>query len=91
MDAARAEVRQALAAAFAACSNGQFDSQACQEAHAQAEQVKRQAMQDVSAARRQFQQDVHAAVDAFKASLAPLKGTFGHGGDAAGDQPSGAH
>jgi hypothetical protein len=77
---AQAEVGQARQAAIAACSNGQFDSQACHDARAQAEQIKQQAMQDLNAARIQFQQDVKAAFSAFRSALAPLKGSLGHEG-----------
>ncbi|MDP9270065.1 MAG: hypothetical protein M3P14_03695, partial [Chloroflexota bacterium] len=80
VNTAQAEVGQARQAAIAACSNGQFDSQACHDARAQAEQVKQQAMQDLNAARIQFQQDVKAAFSAFRSALAPLKGSLGHEG-----------
>jgi hypothetical protein len=80
VNTAQAEVGQARQAAIAACSDGQFDSQPCRDARAQAEQVKQQAIQDVNAARIQFQQDVKAAFSAFKSALAPLKGSMGHEG-----------
>jgi hypothetical protein len=80
VNAAQAEVGQARQAAIAACSNGQFDSQACRDAHAQAEQVKQQALQELNAARVQFQQDVKAAFSTFRSTLAPLKGSLGHEG-----------
>lgn len=80
VNTAQAEVQQAIRAAMAACSNGQFDSQACHDARAQAEQVKQQAMQDLNAARLQFQQDVKAAFSAFRSTLAPLKASLGHEG-----------
>jgi hypothetical protein len=80
VNTAQAEVQQAIHSAMAACSNGQFDSQACHDARAQAEQVKQQAMQDLNAARVQFQQDVKAAFSAFRSALAPLKGSLGHEG-----------
>jgi hypothetical protein len=80
VNTAQAEVGQARQAAIAACSNGQFDSQACRDARAQAEQVKQQAMQDLNAARLQFQQDVKAAFSTFRSTLAPLKASLGHDG-----------
>jgi len=48
VNTAQAEVGQAREAAIAACSNGQFDSQACHDARAQAEQVKQQALQELN-------------------------------------------
>jgi hypothetical protein len=80
VNTAQAEVGQAREAAIAACSNGQFDSQACHDARAQAEQVKQQALQELNAARVQFQQDVKAAFSTFRSTLAPLKGSLGHEG-----------
>lgn len=80
VNTAQAEVQQAIRSAMAACSNGQFDSQACHDARAQAEQIKQQAIQNLNAARIQFQQDVKAAFSAFRSALAPLKGSLGHEG-----------
>ncbi len=80
VNTAQAAVQQAIRSAMAACSNGQFDSQACRDARAQAEQVKQQAIQDLNAARVQFQQDVKAAFSTFRSTLAPLKGSLGHEG-----------
>jgi hypothetical protein len=82
VNTAQGQVDQARQTAIAACSNGQFDSQPCRDARAQAEQVKQQAIQNVNAARNQFQQDVKAAFSAFKAALGALKGTLGHGAGA---------
>lgn len=77
INSAREEVRPAIAAAIAACGNGQFDSDSCRQARAAAEQAKRQAIQDAAAAHREFLGDVHAAIEAFKNSLQSLRGGAG--------------
>lgn len=70
---ARDEVRPAIEAAIAACGNGQFASDACQQARSDAEQAKRQAIRDVIAAHRRLLRDVHTAISTFKSSLRALR------------------
>ena len=84
VNAAKAEFNAARQAAISACSNGQFDSQACRDARANALQVRQQAMQELIAARNQFQQDVKAAFATFKSTLSPLKASLQGGGSGGG-------
>lgn len=82
--AARAEVKQALDGAVSACAGTQFNSDACRSAKAAAEQVKRQAMQEVRSAQQQFEQDVRAALNTFKSTLRPIKESLEGGGHGPG-------
>ena len=90
---ARTSVQQAQNAALAACGEGQFNSEACRNARAAAEQAKHEAVQNVNAANRQFVQDVQAAVNAFKAALRPIKQSLegGHAGPGKNGPRPGAH
>jgi hypothetical protein len=73
-------------ALVAACSNGQGDTQACQDARTAFDQAKQQARRDLKAARDQRKQDVQAALSAFKSAVTTVTG----GGDShSGDNHSG--